>query len=578
VSASSNRWIAAALGVSTLLVYGWGLEFVPAFLKYEEVFFALESHAIATTLHDTNGRLLPTYFQVYANAWYQPVLIYWGALFQLVFPLSDTMLRMPTAVVAAINVALTYLIGARLFKHTGWAVLGALFLAITPPHFILGRVAMDYLYPVPFVLGWLLGIIIFLETRSVRALAVGSLLLGVGFFSYIAAVGLMPVFYAVTILILVASGERSWRPYAAASVGFAAFVGFGLLIAVQTPEYVDASLARYGPGTSSSDPLQQVRELFNYTNVSARAGLFSEFFNAGYLFFSGGSNPVDSTRTAGVFLLPMAAFLAAGVYSALRERTVLTGLLLFGFVFSVVPAATVMERYTIDRHLVMLPFGALLGALGARWLWSRRLTVRVSQVLLPLCVTGVGVALSYGAYTLVTRGQLTKSTLPLAVASVLVYALGRLSDRVQRGSVLTASLILLSFAQFAYVVSDYFDDYRLRSAPAFGSNLRGGVEALLRHSRPDESTPLAVSAEIPFGDYYVRWYSAQHGRADVPKRVRYIATDGSVTPGEEALFLTGNSVNDRTFAAALDLETIAVARDPDDGPVFFVSRRRSAGR
>ena len=86
----TSAWIAFLLGASTLILYSFRLDFVPAFLKYEEVFFALESHAIAATLRDTHGRFLPLYLQVYENAWYQPVLVYWSALFQWLLHLRST--------------------------------------------------------------------------------------------------------------------------------------------------------------------------------------------------------------------------------------------------------------------------------------------------------------------------------------------------------------------------------------------------------------------------------------------------------------------------------------------------------
>jgi hypothetical protein len=570
---STDVRIAAALGAFTLLLYGFRLGHVPAFLKYEEVFFALESHAIATTLRDTHGRWLPMYFQVYENAWYQPLLVYWGALFQLILPVTDATLRLPTAVIGAIDVMLTFAIGLRIFGDRRWAALGAVLLAMTPPHFVLGRVAMDYLYPVPFVLGWLLCTLTYLDSRSTRALIAGSCLLGVGTFSYIAAVGLMPVFYLTTLIILAVSGERRWQPYLAASAGFLIIVATGTALALQSPEYVAATMSRYGPGESGGlDPLQRLREMFNYTNLSARAGLYSEFFNAGYLFFSGGSNPVDSTRTVGVYLLPAAVLIAAGIYDAIRSPSIRTALLVFGFFYAVVPAATIMERYTIDRHLAMLPFGALLAALGARRLWMAPLRVRLTPVAGPAAVAGIALAVMYAGYSVVARGTLSRSTMPLAIASIGLLYLARRSDRAARWSVIVAALLVLSVAQFTYFLTDYFTDYRVRSAPLFGSNLAGGVEALMRSSEP--GTTIAMSRRIAFADYYVRLYALQHDRPDFPGRVTYIVPE-SATPAlpSPAVFLSSDSAVDRQFAAAAGMTEAGAIQDPDGRPVYYLWRR-----
>jgi len=570
----SNVWLAGGLALGTLILYSWRLDVVPAFLKYEEVFFALESHAIANSLHDTNGRLLPMYFQVYENAWYQPLLVYWGALFRLVLPLSDAAVRVPTAVVGAIDVVLIYAIGLRLFRDRRWAVLGAVLLATTPPHFILGRVVMDYIYPVPFALGWLLAMLVYLETHSLRALVIGSALLGVGFFSYIAAAGLMPGLALFTMGTLYFKGQRAWRPYAAAIVPFAAITGLGLWLALQSPEYVQATMDRYGPGRAAvGDPFQRLRELLNYTNLSARAALFSEYFNWGYLFFSGGSNPVDSTRTVGVYLLPLAAFMAAGLYSIVRRPTIAGWIVLFGFVYSVVPAATIMERYAVDRHLTSLPFGVLIAVFGVRLLWSHRQDYSLTRLVTPIAAAGAAIALLYATYTLGTRGQLSQSPAPLLIASVGLYATARWSDRLRTWAPVAVTLLLLTAAQFLYFLNDYYGDYRLRSAPNFASNLRGAIEQLLRLSPADDARVIAVSNEIPFANYYVRLYAAQHGRADFPQRVRYLALTSGAAHDDADLFVTGNDLDDAEFRERAKLETVATIHNLDQTIAFVVSQR-----
>ena len=49
-----------------------------------------------------------------------------------------------------------FFIVRRLFKCDWLACAAAGMLAMTPAHFILSRYALDYLYPLPFLLGWLL--------------------------------------------------------------------------------------------------------------------------------------------------------------------------------------------------------------------------------------------------------------------------------------------------------------------------------------------------------------------------------------------------------------------------------------
>ena len=153
--------IALGLGALALLLYTWRLDTSPIYLQHDEIFFALQAQAISTTGHDSNGRLLPVYFEVERGHWFQPAIIYAMALVFKAVPPSIAAIRTPTAIVGAVNVVLMFFIARRLFHRTGIAVLAPLMLTLTPAHFIHSRVAMDYLFPIPFVLGWLLCLLAF---------------------------------------------------------------------------------------------------------------------------------------------------------------------------------------------------------------------------------------------------------------------------------------------------------------------------------------------------------------------------------------------------------------------------------
>src|SRR4029077_214098 len=137
---------------------------------------------------------------------------------------------------------------------------------------------------------------------------------------------------------------------------------------VRYPQFLAETLSRYAArSTIHLDPLQQASELLKYTNLSDRVGLVFSFFNPGFLFFSGGGNPVISTRTAGVFLLPLAVLLPVGIYHAChRDRSPISMLLVAGFFTAPVAAMVVHESEAIDRELEMLPFGVLLATFGIR--------------------------------------------------------------------------------------------------------------------------------------------------------------------------------------------------------------------
>ena len=61
---------------------------------------------------------------------------------------------------------LLYLVALRLFSAAALALFSAVVLALTPPQVILSRQALDYVCPLPFMLGWLWFLIDYTETTA----------------------------------------------------------------------------------------------------------------------------------------------------------------------------------------------------------------------------------------------------------------------------------------------------------------------------------------------------------------------------------------------------------------------------
>jgi 4-amino-4-deoxy-L-arabinose transferase-like glycosyltransferase len=175
--------IACGLGAATFLLYFHRLDYVPPYLAHDEIIFSLHGHAIATTWHDVNGRLLPLFFQVTTGYWATPVAIYTTALLLKIAPLTEVVARTPSVLAGALDVALVYLVTLQLSKNTWQAVVAAVFLALTPAHFIHSRVASDLISPVPFMAGALLAVAIYFERRDLRLLFLATTIMGVGCYS-----------------------------------------------------------------------------------------------------------------------------------------------------------------------------------------------------------------------------------------------------------------------------------------------------------------------------------------------------------------------------------------------------------
>ncbi len=521
----------ALVAAGALVLYTIDLGRAPVYLHEAEVLFALHAHSIATTLHDANGRLLPLYFQmpqIGENVWFHPMIVYAMAPILAVLPLSEAAIRLPSAIVGVVDVLLIYFVAARLFQSDRWALLAAALLALTPSHFIHSRIAMDYLYPVPFVLAWLLCVLHYLERPDARILFAAGSCLGVGFYSYIASVGMMPLYLAMTLAIVWATADRPLRPSLAAIAGFAWPLLLLAWIAFH-PMFVGATANRYHvgalvppghvPGVPLSVVLEDLRRAARFSGLTGRVSLYWYFFDPSYLFLTGGyANTTNSVRHVGVFPMPFLALVPIGLAAFLaRRRSPADLLVVAGFATAPIVACLVVpEPYAVDRELELLPFGVLAAVAGARSLiGSRRRIVR-----------GVAVA-----------------------------------------------LLVLIPAHFAFFLWDYFRDYPVWAAFWFNWNRRGAIEMLLARAELRPPPAIYISTHhVPYIDAYWRLYLIKHRREDLLARTRYFGEDGldAAIPAE-SLVLSG--IDDRSvdrLVASGRLRRLASIPEPGNAPFFSI--------
>lgn len=374
--------VTVAVGVLLIAVaalYTTRLGDAPVYLMQDEVNFALQAEAIRSTGHDTNGRLLPVYFsETGFEAGRDPIIIYAQALMLRVLPLSESAVRLPTAILGVVNVLLMFLVGRRVFGRDRAGLLSAAMLAVTPAHFVNSRLAVSVIYPVPFILLWLL----FLthaappmagpKSMAHRTALIGAgLSLGAGLFSYVASLVMTPVYVALSAWYL-------WRVREAKSIGLilAAFaVGVIPLVWWQAehPDRYAALLNVYRP-----HDVLRLRE---------RVSVLWSFFSPDYLFISGDSRITNSTRTAGMFPLACAVLMPIGVFQLARGRRGPIGLVILAGLITAPLASAVSGKLDINRVLFALPFGVLAAMAGVEYLLADRL-VALRATALALLVAG----------------------------------------------------------------------------------------------------------------------------------------------------------------------------------------------
>jgi 4-amino-4-deoxy-L-arabinose transferase-like glycosyltransferase len=455
-----RRLVLALLIALNVVLYALWLSYSPIYMHDAEVLFALHARSIAATLRDTNGTFLPLYFHmpaIGANVWFHPLIVYFSALFLKVLPFSEWSVRFPSVVVGTIDVALIYLVGFRLFRSRPYAVGAAALLALTPAHFIHSRLQMDYLYPVPFVLLWLWCLLKFDDTEEPHLLWIAGLSLGVGFYSYIAAVVFMPLYLVFTWLYLFFRYRGFRLAHATTTIAFGLPLLLFLAWRILYPDVFSGTAYRYA--ITRNGIVFGVLRLFNYNLIGDYISNYWNFYNPNFLFLVGSPNFQSSTRSAGVFLVPVALFLAVGVYEVVtRERPRLSWLLIAGFLTAPIPAVLVEEPYAIYRELEILPFAILIATYGVRRLLR--------------------------------------------------------ANRASWRAVALAALVLVPI-QFGFFLKDYFTDYRLNAFGWFGGNLPGAVAKVEDLARSRTVPAVYLSPKIPYGIERWHFYLARDGREDL---------------------------------------------------------------
>ena len=513
--------------LAAAVLYTVRLNGVPPSLSTDETAFALQAHAIATTAHDTNGRLLPLYFQMVENVWFHPALVYAMAPVLGVLRPLPWVVRLPTVFVALCNILLVYAVARRLGVSLAAAVSASALLAVTPAHLLHGRFACDYLFPLPCVLAWLLLLVDATRSQSSWRFVAAGGVLGLGLYTYIASLVTMPVCLLLTYVGLFALGDKRLRPHALVTAGFLLVVLPLALYLVAVPEVYAGFVGRYGGTNVDLDVLHHPRAVFRTHLVTERWPIYRSFFEPPFLFDRAETHVMSSTYTTGVFLRAMKVLIPLGTYHILRNRrTPFTMLLIAVCLSAPLAASLIPEKHAIDRALLLLPMGALIGAFGVDWLlmprrWFAAWPARI------LCV----------------------------------------------------GLFIWMAVQFNDFYREYLTTYPIRAAFWFDGNHKGAFEPIVRQHPRDDPRFIYLSAGLPRIRDHWKLYLFGHGRRELLKRTVFFTQDDlrldAVRPG--SLLLTGaDDPVERSFLKMADVKAVVHITEPDGSPSFTIFERTAS--
>ena len=579
--------------LAAAVLYGWRLGEMPTYVSPDEAIIAVDAHAIATTGRDVHGVAMPLYFFIQMpkserSGWFTPVIFYLSAAVQLVLPFNEWSVRLPSVLVGLSNLALMFILVRGMFGSWPLALSASALLALSPAHYIFSRYALDYLYPVPFLIAWLVALRRALDAPTAGRLAAVGLFLGLGFYSYAAAVVLTPMLFLLSLLLL-AGVVGDWKRLAPVAAGYLVPL---ILFAVWFAAHPDAfanTAQRYALYDSSRlNLLQGVREFLSGPNIERMVSIYWSFLSPSVLFLSGDQLITFSTRQAGVFPTALSLLMVLGLIQIIeRERTRMAVAIVVAFLMAPIPAVLVPESGAVNRATAILPFGVLIATYGLKLLSSVRVITHARAIAIVVGSVALLLGVAYASWTLLSEGRLGGSAAGIVLLGAILATFAALSRGRAQGPLVAAAVLALIVVQFGRFAYDYHGDYRLRVNSWLGGNLRGALEALIDHLPPGSSSPVYFAhfqssggvADIRnyFMDAYWRFYLIKHRREDLLGRAVALEP-GPITGVAPGSFVLGN-LGDRQVDALIatgELKPVATFPELDRDPFFVLLEKRGS--
>lgn len=355
------------------------LDSVPPSMYWDEVSQGYNSYLILETGRDEHQEFMPiARFQAFGD-YKAPVYIYLDVPFIALFGKTALAVRFPSALFGTLTVLTTFFLVREIFykskSRNMLALLSAFFLAVSPWHIQLSRVAYEGNIATFFtVLAAFLFLIAVRRNMWLIILSVTSFVLA--FYSFNAHRVFIPL-----LVILFGSIYFKELWINKKQVIIAGLIGVALLIPYlsffRSPEsklrfnevniFTELEVVKQANSWTehnSSNPLSPIihnrRVLYGILYIQH----YFDFFNPNYLFISGDENARFSSHDVGQLFLWELPLLLLGIY-ALSQGNRKTAVFLFGwFLLSPVAAATARETPHALRSATFIPTYEILIAIG----------------------------------------------------------------------------------------------------------------------------------------------------------------------------------------------------------------------
>lgn len=367
-SSKLNIYLFLGIILIGLVLRLYGLSDVPAGFFCDEASIGYNAYEILITGHDEHGAVMPVFFEAFGE-YKTPIEIYSTIPSILIFGLNEFSVRFVSALYGLASVVVILFLTREVFeknKNKNFiALLSAFFLAISPWHIHMSRIAMEGI--TPFVFFVLLGTYFFLKSRKKEQfLILSSITFSLGMYTYFPSRLFIPVFVVILCLIFYKNLTRNIKV-----VLIAALFAVAILLPY-TPTIFNGSLiARWQQVSIFSSPPKNQSVLSHIVINYIRHFSFDFLFTKGDFGMPGQFITRQSVKDMGELYLFQLPVIILGLFFCLKKHPK-EGIFIFLWllIYPLGSMFTTNESPNSTRSIIgVIPF-TILSAAGVYFFWS----------------------------------------------------------------------------------------------------------------------------------------------------------------------------------------------------------------
>lgn len=351
----------------------------PPSLTWDEVSWGYNAYSLGIEGKDEFGRLLPHDYLESFGDFKPPMYAYLDIIPVALFGLNELAVRFPSALFGVLTVALTYFLVKRIFYKSknanSYALLSALFLAISPWHILLSRAAFEANVASFFIVLGVFGFIASMQDKK-WYLVISAVSFALSMYTFNTSRIVAPLLVLILIIIF---RNKLWQikkqAITAFLVGFLIFAPIiGFLFSPQAGLrfkevniFTDAEVVKNANQLIENDGnaiwskvLHNRRVLYSIEYVKHYFDNLSPMF----LFIRGDGNPKFSTQEVGQMYIFDIIFFVTGIFLLFRKKEGYYWLIPLWLLIGIIPAATARETPHALRIETILPTFQILTAYG----------------------------------------------------------------------------------------------------------------------------------------------------------------------------------------------------------------------